>query len=220
MATSTISPASPNTAAGRPATAHVVVIAASAGGIDALRTVLGGLPDGFPAPVVIVLHRTPGRESLFASIFKRDSALPVKDAVEGEIIAPGMIYLAPADHHLTLDRDGRMVFSEKLKISYGRAAADPLFESAAEAYGSRAVGVVLSGGGRSGATGAKAIHDVGGKVLAQDQATSRHFSMPKAAIDAGAVTTILPITQIAEQLKQLIKPSEESENGLAADPEE
>ncbi len=208
MATSTISPASPDSATGRKATAHVVVIAASAGGIDALRTVLGGLPADFPAPVVIVLHRTPGRESLFASIFKRDSALPVKDAVEGESIAPGTVYLAPADHHLTLDREGRMVFSERLKISYGRAAADPLFESAAEAYGPRAVGVVLSGGGRSGATGAKAIHDVGGTVIAQDQATSRHFSMPRAAIDAGAVTNVLPIDRIAEQLTQLMKPSE------------
>ena len=152
-----------------------------------------------------------------AQIFKRDSVLPVKDAADGECVQPGTIYLAPADHHLRITHDGRMEFSEQMKVSYLRAAADPLFESAAAAFGARTIGVVLSGGGRHGAIGAKAIHEAGGPVIVQDEATSRHFSMPRAAIDAGAVTSILPIDRIAEQLTHLTEPTE---NGLSADPEE
>jgi two-component system chemotaxis response regulator CheB len=118
---------------------------------------------------------------------------------------------------MTLDHDGHMIFAEQMRIAYGRASADPLFESAAATYGPRSIAVVLSGGGRSGATGAKAIRDAGGAVIAQDQATSRHFSMPRAAIDAGAVTNVLPVDRIAEQLMILTEPSD---NGLSADPEE
>lgn len=218
MATSTLSSASPDsTGTGQCSASSVVVVAASAGGIDALRTVLGGLPSTFAAPVIIVLHRTPGREGLFANIFKRDCVLPVRDAVDGDCIEAGNVYLAPADHHLRIDHDGRMIFSEQMKVPYMRAAADPLFESAAAAYGQRAIGVVLSGGGRAGAVGAKAIHEAGGPVIAQDQTTSRHFSMPKASIDAGAVTAVLPLGRIAEQLIML---TEESEGGLATEPEE
>lgn len=213
MATSTIS--APSERAGQCSASSAVVIAASAGGIDALRTVLAGLPGDFPAPVIITLIRTPGRETLSAQIFKRDTVLAVQDAIDGDCISAGNIYLAPADHHLRITTEGHFEFGDPMRIPYQRASVDQLFESAAATYGPNTIGVILSGGGRNGVIGAKAVHDAGGVVIAQDEATSRHFSMPRAAIEAGATTNILPLADIAERLKLLAT----HENGLAPEDE-
>jgi len=218
MATSTLSSASPDgNGVGHCSASGVVVVAASAGGIEALRTLLAGLPSGFSTPVIIVLHRTPGREGLLANIFKRDTVLAVKDAVDGECLSSGTVYLAPADHHLQITGDGRLQFTDHMRINYLRASADPLFQSAANAFGSRAIGVVLSGGVRNGAAGAKAIRDAGGPVIAQNQETSRHFSMPREAIEAGAVTSVLPIDRIAEELTTITRNADGHAHDEAAD---
>src|SRR5690242_20270767 len=130
MATSTISaPSHGRDHDGRCSASSVVVIAASAGGIDALRILLAGLPSAFPAPVVVTLIRTPGRESLSAQILKRDSVLPVRDAADGDCLTPGIVYLAPSEYHLKISADGRLEFTEHMRIPYMRASVDQLFES-------------------------------------------------------------------------------------------
>ena len=182
---------------------HVVVVAASAGGIQALRTILPQLPEKFSAPVVVVLHRTAGRPGVLAQVLGRGSGLLVKDAEDGERLVPGRVYVAPADRHTHLTPGGHVSFRDNAKVNFLRSSADPLFRSAAAVYGPGAIAVVLSGGGRNGAAGAKAVKDAGGVVIAQDRETSQHFAMPRAAIEAGAVTDVLPLQDIAARLASL-----------------
>src|SRR4051812_5135040 len=167
---------------------RIVVIAASAGGLNAVRRILEGLPATFAAPVLVVLHRTVGRKGLLADILARRSALPVVDAEEGQQLQPGVVYVAPADRHLHVVPDAYVTLHDQERINFLRASADPLFESTAAAFGARAIAVVLTGMGKNGAAGAKKIRDAGGDVIAQDEATSEYFGMPRAAIEAGAVT--------------------------------
>lgn len=183
---------------------HLVVIASSAGGIAALLTILCSLPRDFPAPILIVQHRTVGRPGLLAKILQRECPLPVRDANPGERLEPGVVYVMPADRHTRVTPDRFFTMSDHTKINFLHASADPLFRSAAETFGSRAIGVVLTGRGRNGAAGAKAIRDAGGVVIAQDEATSEFFGMPQAAIDAGAVTSVLPLGAIASSLVSLV----------------
>lgn len=186
---------------------HIVVIAASAGGIEALLTVLCGIPADFPAPILILQHRTAGRPGVLAKILQRGCRLPVKDAIPGERLEPGTVYVTPADRHTRVTHEQFFTMGDHAKINFLHASADPLFRSAAETFGARAIAVVLSGRGRNGAAGAKAIRDAGGAVIAQDQATSQHFGMPQAAIDAGAATDVLPLGEIADSLVALVNHS-------------
>jgi two-component system chemotaxis response regulator CheB len=183
---------------------RVVLIAASAGGIQALITVLCALPANFSAPVLILQHRTTGRPGMLARVLQRGCHLPVKDAHPGDRLESGTVYVTPANRHTRITQDHVMMMSDHIKINFLHASADPLFRSAAEAFGARAIGVVLSGGGKNGAAGSKAIRDAGGIVIAQNEATSEHFGMPKAAIDAGAVTDVLALDDIAGALTELV----------------
>jgi len=183
---------------------RVVVMAASAGGIPALSTILCVLPADFRAAILIVQHRTAGRPGMLAKILQRSCRLPVKDADPGEELEPGTVYVMPADRHTRLTPERLFIMGDHVKINFVHASADPLFRSIAETFGSRAIAVVLSGHGRNGAAGAKAIRDAGGVVIAQDEATSQFFGMPQAAIEAGAATDVLPLGQIADSLIELV----------------
>ena len=183
---------------------QVVVVAASAGGIEALENILPALPGDFGAPIVLVLHRTPRRGELLAKVLARFTTLTVKDAEDGEALLPGTVYVAPADQHASITDDRHLALHDQKKINFVSSSAEPLFRSAAAVYGAGAVGVVLTGSGRNGAGGARAVRDAGGTVLVQDEATSRHFGMPRAAIEAGAATSVLPLGQIAPHLRRAI----------------
>src|SRR5690349_3627124 len=183
---------------------HAVVIAPSAGGIEALQTILPLLPADFAAPVILVLHRTNRRGELLAKVLARCTALSVKNAEDGERLEPGVLYIAPPDRHASITDDKRIALRDHTKISFVSSSADPLFRSAAAVYGAGAVGIVLTGSGRNGAGGALAVRDAGGAVIAQDEATSKHFGMPRAAIEAGAATSILPLDEIAAQLRRAV----------------
>ena len=198
---STLAPAplAPHTAKER-----LVVIAASAGGIPALQRILPSIPEDFPASIVIVLHRTESRESLLAAILQRVSRLPVKNITPGEVLRQGTIYVAPATMHVYVNVDHTVSLLDGQRISRVLSSADPLFESAAAAYGDGAIAVVLTGMGRNGASGVLRVREAGGTVIAQDRQTSAHFAMPAAAIATGAVSRVLPIDEIGPTLVHLV----------------
>lgn len=182
----------------------VVLLAASAGGVRALMTVTGGLPRGFPAAVVVVLHRTPSGKSLLVPILARASALPVEEALAGHAMRAGVIYVARADRHLTIGGDGTFRYMNGHRIRHVLSSANPLFSSSAMAFGSRAIAVVLTGSGMDGTDGVQEIRAHGGTVIAQDESTSEHFGMPGAAIKAGAVDYVIPLSEIAPTLVSLL----------------
>ena len=181
----------------------VVALAASAGGITALSEVLGALPATFPVPVLVVQHLSPHRESIIAEVLGHRTALPVKLAQDGERIVPGAVYVAPPDHHLRITEDGRVRLVVGELVHFVRPSADQLFESVAKAYGPRALVCVLSGTGRDGAQGAVAVKAGGGTVLVQDPASAQFNGMPAAAVHAGEVDQVLPLSEIGPALRRL-----------------
>jgi two-component system chemotaxis response regulator CheB len=182
---------------------HLVAIAASAGGLSALTSLLARLPRSFPVPVMIVQHVDPNHASALASILSRRTPLSVKDAAHDDVVAPGVVYIAPPACHLEIGPDCRIQLTHTERVHFSRPSADRLFQSAAAAW-SPIIGVVLTGAGTDGAIGALAIKAAGGVVIAQDKATSAFFGMPNAAIEAGAVDFVLPIEDIAPALIRLL----------------
>jgi len=199
---------------GYPKTAEaLVVIAASAGGVEATRTVLQGLPANLPAAVVVVQHRAAARPWYLDRVLQRYTGLPVRWVEEDMPLASGIVYLAPPDRHLRVTRDRLISPSDGRRIRFLLSSANPLFESAAEAYGARAIGVVLTGGGTDATDGVQAIASRGGIVIAQDENTSAHFSMPRSAIGTGAVNRVLPLEQIAPTIVELLTRSPDTAVG-------
>jgi two-component system chemotaxis response regulator CheB len=175
----------------------VVGVAASAGGLRALSTLVSCLPAEFPAPVVVVQHLDPRHPSLMAAILGRATRLMVKEAQEGEGLRAGVVYLAPPDRHLLVNANATLSLSRTELVHFVRPSADLLFESLAASFKDRALAVVLTGSGTDGALGLHAIKKMGGRVIAQDEQTSEFFGMPDAAIRTGVVDMILPLDQIA-----------------------
>ncbi|MEM5446503.1 chemotaxis protein CheB [Paraburkholderia sp. BR10936] len=166
----------------------IVVIAASRDGFSALRTLAAGLPGDLPAAVCVVLHI--GRhKSTLPELMSRSGPLPAAHAADGEVMQAGRIYVAPPDRHLIVEK-GRLRLSDGAAENFSRPAADPLFRSAAMAYGSKVVGVVLSGDLDDGSAGLAAIRACGGACLVQDPQECEASSMPAAALRAvdGAAT--------------------------------
>ena len=182
----------------------VVALAASAGGLTALSSVLADLPAGFPAGILVVQHLDPRHRSLMADILSRRTHLEVKQAEDGDRLAGGRVYIAPPNRHLLLNGDGSLSLTQTELVHFVRPSADLLFESVAASYKDRSIAVVLSGSGSDGSMGVKAIKKMGGTVLAQDQKTSEFFGMPGAAIDSGSVDFVLPLEEIAPALVTLV----------------
>jgi len=181
----------------------MIVIGASAGGVQALRQLFGLLPADLTASVAVVIHRSPFAESMLAEVLHRSSRLPVSEPKHGERIAKGRIYLAPRDHHLIVE-DGRLLLSRGAKEHYTRPAVDPLFRSAARAAGRRVIGVVLTGSGEDGVSGLIAIKAAGGMSLVQDPTEAVHDSMPETAIEQDHVDGILTLDELAAALPKLV----------------
>jgi two-component system, chemotaxis family, protein-glutamate methylesterase/glutaminase len=175
----------------------IVAIAASAGGITALGRVLGGFPPGFPVPVVVVQHLDPRHQTIIAEVLGRRAKLPVRLASEGDRVEPGIIYVAPPNHHLLVGAEGTLTLSSSELVHFVRPSADLLFESVAGSYGARAIACVLTGSGSDGAMGASAVKTRGGTVIAEDPRLAEFSGMPEAAVASGAVDFILPLDEIA-----------------------
>lgn len=182
----------------------VVVIGASAGGVDALIQVLSALPADLKASVLIVQHLALGPEPPhLPAILNRNSPLEVRLAHRGEVLRAGQVHIAEPGKHLVL-RNGRIDFENSAPVNHVRPAADVLFSSAALAFGPSVVGVVLTGNGRDGAAGCIEIKKRGGLVIAQDLATSLFEEMPRAAQATGVVDHVLALDRIAAKIVEIV----------------
>lgn len=181
----------------------LVVVGASAGGVQALRTMVQGLPDDLAAAVLVVLHIPMGAPSALAKILARSGALPANTAQHGEQILPGRIYVAPAGQHLLVDGD-RIALSGGPTENGHRPAVDPLFRSAAQHFGPRVLGVILSGSRDDGAAGLAAVAERGGVPIVQDPETAQHRSMPCAALEKLPVEHVLPPAEIGRLVAELV----------------
>jgi len=177
----------------------VIVVGASAGGVQALISMVGGLPADLPAAVLVVLHIPPTGAGALPAILERAASLPVQTAIDGEDLRPGRVYVAPPDHHL-LVAPGRVLLSRGPREGGHRPAVDPLFRSAADVYGPRVIGVVLSGALDDGTSGLAAIVERGGVAVVQDPADALHASMPLSAIENINVHHVVPATQLGALL--------------------
>jgi chemotaxis response regulator CheB len=183
---------------------NVVVIAASAGGINALVEVLSRLPADLPAAVLIVQHLRDDRPTRLHEHLARLSSLPVRLAEDGLPLEAGVVYLAVPGQHLRVE-GSTLVLDRGEPVHYVRPSADVLFASAAQVFGPKVIGVVLSGTGHDGTRGCQEIKGKGGITIAQGEKTSRYFAMPGAAIEADAVDYVLPLGKIAGKIAELVK---------------
>jgi two-component system chemotaxis response regulator CheB len=183
---------------------ELVVVGASLGGPRALATLLRGLPADFPAPIAIVQHIADGFTEGLASWLGTESRLVVSEARDKDPLRPGRVVLAPTGRHL-LVIEGMVRLSDAPPVDTFKPSVTPLFVSAAKAYGARVCGVILTGMGRDGAEGLRAIKAAGGPTLAQDEGSSAVFGMPRAAIEMGAVDRVVPIEEIARVLAELTR---------------
>jgi two-component system, chemotaxis family, protein-glutamate methylesterase/glutaminase len=180
-----------------------VVIGASAGGVEALTALLPALAPGLLPPFFIVLHLPRDKPSVLAEIFAAKCAVPVREAEDKEVVAPGTIYFAPNNYHLLVDRGPQLSLSADDPVHHSRPSIDVLFESAVEIYGSRLLGIILSGANEDGASGLAAIHDAGGVTVVQSPETARAPAMALAALKIRPADRVLPLHEIAEILRTL-----------------
>lgn len=181
----------------------IIVIGASAGGIEALNRLLGTLPGSLPASLFVVLHIPAQATSSLPAILSRAGPLPAFHALDGAKIQPGQIYVAPPDHHLLIEADGTMRVSRGPKENRHRPAVDPLFRSAALAYGRRVIGVILSGSLDDGTAGLLAIKRQGGTAIVQEPKEALYPSMPLSALHNVEVDYCLPLAEIGSTLVRL-----------------
>lgn len=179
----------------------VVALVGSAGGLAAVGAILETLPEDLPATVLVLLHQAPGHVGHIPEILQRQCALPVAFASQGAELAPGRVWVAPSGEHLLVTPQGTLALVLSGVFPPSRPSADLLLVTLATACRGRAVAVVLSGNGHDGATGATAVHDFGGTVLASDEATTEVFAMADATIHRDdAIDHVLPLGDIAAKL--------------------
>lgn len=184
---------------------EAVVIGGSSGGVAALLQLLPGLPAGFPAALAVVLHIPAGRPSQLAAVFRQRMALPVREAADKEPLASGTVYFAGEGYHLSIERERCFSVSCEPLRHYARPAIDFLLESAADAYGDRLLGIVLTGANQDGAEGLAAIGRAGGLTVVQDPAQAESPLMPNEAIKMRAPDLVLPLKDIHQLLLMLEK---------------
>jgi two-component system chemotaxis response regulator CheB len=180
-----------------------IVIGASAGGIKALSVLLPALPAGMAAPVFVVLHLPRERPSLLVEIFQPKCALPIREAEDKEPVEAGTVYFAPPDYHLLVDDGPQISLSADEPVHYSRPSIDVLFESAADCYGARLLGIVLTGANEDGAAGAAAVQRAGGITLVQRPDGAQSPLMPEAALKLVAPTHVLALDAMAVLLRTL-----------------
>jgi two-component system, chemotaxis family, protein-glutamate methylesterase/glutaminase len=180
-----------------------VVIGASAGGVEALAVLLPTLPATFRPSMFICLHLPRERPSLLVEIFARRCARPVREADDKEPIEPGTVYFAPPDYHMLLEKDRQIALSADEPVHYSRPSIDVLFESAADVYRERLLGIILTGGNEDGAAGLHAVHQAGGVTVVQQPNSAKVPVMVVSALQRGPVDFVLSLPEIAQLLGAL-----------------
>lgn len=179
---------------------EAVVVGGSAGSVAALGHILPALPAQFPA-VLVVVHVLPSAPSLLAELFRPRCAMRVQEAEAFETIEGGTIYFAPADYHLLVEPNRRCSLSIEPPVHFSRPSIDVLFESAAEAYGSTLLGLILTGASADGSLGLKAIDAAGGLTFVQDPYTADCDVMPRAALAAVPGANVVSLAKMATELR-------------------
>jgi len=182
---------------------ELVVVGASAGGIEALSLLLADLPPSWRVPVLVVLHLPEGHDSHLVEVFRHRVAIAVDEARDKAPIESGTLYFAPPGYHLSVERDACFSLSCEAPVHYSRPSIDLLMISAADAYGRRVAGFLLTGANDDGAQGMQRIHQRGGLTAVQDPTVAQVPTMPQAAIDTQAPDFVLPLPELRDLLLQL-----------------
>ena len=180
----------------------IVVVGTSWGGLNALRELISRLPSDFGVPIVLIQHRHRQSDHLLSTLLQERTPLSVVEVEDKAPIERGTIYVAPADYHLLVDRDG-FTLSTEAPVRYSRPSIDVTFYSAADTYGGETVGVVLTGANSDGSRGLRRIFDRGGLTLVQEPGTAESPAMPAAAIRCVPGARVLTIPEIASVLGSL-----------------
>lgn len=183
----------------------LVAIAASLGGPKAISHVLRTIPRNFPAPVAICQHISEGFTEGLAHWLSTETPLRVLEAAHEQVMEPGSVYIAPSGAHLLVRPEGKLVLDPRPPVRGFRPSCDLLLSSAAEAFGRRCLGVILTGMGRDGARGLKEIRERGGRTIAQNAETCVVYGMPREAVQMGAAEEILPLDRIGPTLVEWVE---------------
>jgi two-component system chemotaxis response regulator CheB len=192
-------------AAGTRSKYEVVAIGASAGGLNSLFQLLAPLPAGLLPSILVVQHLSPEHPSHLAEVLERKLKLNVHQASDGEAMLAGTVYVAPPNLHLLAEPE-RVRLLGSPAVHYSRPSIDLLFDSVAVNFGDRSVGIILSGTGRDGASGVRAIKMAGGVTMAEDPSKAEFSAMPYAAVATGCVDIVLPLSKLATSLIDLCCP--------------
>lgn len=192
-------------------TIEAIVMGASAGGVEAVSSILWTLPAGFAIPVVVVLHIPPDHPSLLASVFGAHCPIAVHEARDQEPLRPGTVYVAPPGRHLLIDRTRAFALSLEPPVHFSRPSIDVLFASAAAAYGPALAGVLLTGANDDGARGLARIGEAGGTTIVQDPATASSPTMPAAGVRIASPMYVLPLDRLGAFLAGLDVPAAATE---------
>ncbi len=180
-----------------------IVIGCSVGGLNALRILLQGLPRNLPVPIIINAHVAADGTNLLPHLLANQCCLPVTEAREREPILPGRVYIAPPNYHLLVEIDKHFALSVDEHVCYVRPSIDVLFTTAAEAYREHLLGILLTGANNDGTQGMHTIKALGGQTIVQDPTTAEADIMPKAVIAMGVADRILPLSGIANTLREI-----------------
>lgn len=194
----------PNVVAGhRPSEVNVLMIGSSTGGPNVLTQIITEFPADLSIPVFIVQHMPEGFTASFAERLDSLAKVPVVEATHRMLYEPGTVYLAPGGKHMVV-RNKRILLLDTEKLHSVRPAVDPLFESLVQRFGDKSLGIILTGMGKDGAVGARAVKNAGGYVLAQNEESCVVYGMPRYAYEAGAVHELLDVEEIIEAIKEIV----------------
>lgn len=182
---------------------EAIVVGASAGAVEALTKLLPSLGPSFTVPIIVVVHLPPDRRSAMADLFAAKCKLPVREAEDKEPITAGTIYFGPPDYHLLVEPDGFLSLSCDPPVMFSRPSIDVLFESAADAFGPRLIGIILTGANGDGARGLKAITSAGGQGIVQTPSSAFAPAMPEAALAASPSAITMTLEEIVAYLEEI-----------------
>lgn len=184
---------------------EAIVIGTSAGGLHTLTMLLEALPRNFSVPMIIVQHRSKEERTLLEEVLSQKCEIRIRQAEEKEKIEKGIVYFAPPDYHLLVEKDYSFSLTFDERVNYSRPSIDVLFETAAFAYNNKLVAIILTGANHDGAKGIRRVRKNGGTTIAQDPSEALYPAMPRAAINTGCVQQVLKLNEIRAYLMKLGK---------------